>query len=40
MQLLQMADDGLLLEFSGYYVINLLLYRQIINLFKSKNLLH
>ncbi|WP_143524976.1 hypothetical protein [Labilibacter marinus] len=40
MKLFQMVDDGLLLEISKRYVINLLLYRSTIDALKAKNILH
>jgi len=40
MKLFQMVDDGLLLKIDERYVINLLLYRPIINALKAHNLLH
>jgi hypothetical protein len=40
MKLFQMVDDGLLLVVNKRYVINLLLYRPIIDALKARNLLH
>jgi len=40
MKLFQMVDDGLLLEIKGRFVINLLLYRSIIDALKARNFLH
>lgn len=40
MKLFQMEDDGLLLNFKQRYVVNLLLYRPMINALKAHNLLH
>lgn len=40
LKLFQMVDDGLLLDIRNRYVVNLLLYRPIINALKAKNLLH
>lgn len=40
LQLLSLLDDGILFERKGRYKINFLLYRQIVNSLKTKNMLH
>ena len=37
---LLMSDDGILVNQSDVYMINPLLYRQIVRVLKSKNILH
>ncbi|GJQ63558.1 MAG: hypothetical protein SCALA702_26110 [Melioribacteraceae bacterium] len=40
LQLLSLLDDGILFERKGRYKINFLLYRQVVNSLKTKNMLH
>ncbi len=40
MKLMQMVDDGLLMQFGERYMLNFLLYRSTITALKAQNILH
>jgi hypothetical protein len=40
LNLIQLMDDGFIIKKEDVYLINPLLYRQVINLLKDKNFLH